>query len=164
MKEWWLSKTPREQQALVIGAAALLLMLLYLVIWEPFANAVDEKRQQVESQRITLDWMEQNLAEVLTLRNQQRAGGGARGNEALLTLVDRTAKQNQMRQQITTIKPQGEDKVQLRIEQAAFDTLLKWLDGLTGQHGIAIESLNVDRQQQPGLVNARLVLQRSGGA
>jgi general secretion pathway protein M len=69
-----------------------------------------------------------------------------------------------MRQQITTIKPQGEDKVQLRIEQAAFDTLLKWLDGLTGQHGIAIESLNVDRQQQPGLVNARLVLQRSGGA
>ncbi len=164
MREWWLSKTPREQQALVIGAAALLLILLYLLVWEPFASAVDEKRQQVESQQITLDWMEQNLAEVLTLRNQRRIAGGTRGKEALLTLVDRTAKQSQMRQQIKRIKPQGDDKVQLWIEQAAFDTLLQWLGGLTRQHGVAIESLNVDRQELPGLVNARLVLQRAGGS
>lgn len=164
MKAWWLGKTPREQQALVIGAAALLLMLLYLILWQPFVDAVDEQRIKVKNQQVTLDWMEQNLPEILAMRNQRRMAGNTRTNEALLTLVDRTAKQKQLRQQIKRIKPQGDDKVQLWVEEAVFDTLLQWLGGLTTQYGVQIESLNIDRQEQPGLVNARLLLHRGGGA
>lgn len=164
MKAWWLSKTPREQQALVFAAAALLLFMLYLLAWQPFVNAVEQKRQQVQSRQVTLDWMEGNLAEILTLRNQHRMSGRGNSKEALLTLVDRTAKQSQLRQQIKRIKPQGDSEVQLWVEQAPFDTLLKWLGGLSGQYGVRIDSLNIDRQQQPGVVNARLVLQRAGGA
>ncbi len=163
MKSWWLEKTPREQMALVIATAALLLFLIYLLAWQPFVEAVEQKRQQARSQQITLDWMEQNLGEIQRLRNLRRATGATQSNEALLTLVDRTAKQSQLRQQIQRIKPQGDDSVQLWVEQAAFDTLLKWLAELSVQHGIQIESINIDRQDLPGIVNARLVLQREGG-
>jgi len=163
MKSWWLDKNPREQMALVIAAAALLLFLIYLLAWQPFVEAVEQKRLQVKSQRITLDWMQQNLGEIQRLRNLRRTSGATQSNEALLTLVDRTAKQSQLRQQIQRIKPQGEDSVQLWVEQAAFDTLLKWLAELSAQYGIQIESINIDRQELPGIVNARLVLQRAGG-
>jgi general secretion pathway protein M len=164
MKVWWLSKTPREQLILVVGAGVLLLFLIYLLAWQPFIDSVEQKRQHIKGQQSTLDWMRQNLPEIQRLRRQSRSSGRASSNEALLTLVDRTAKTNQLRQQIQRIKPQGDDTVQLWVEQAAFDTLLKWVGGLTLQYGIQIETLNIDRQELPGIVNARLVLQRSGGS
>lgn len=164
MKAWWLTKTQREQMALVSGAAALLLLLIYLLVWQPFVDSVEQKRLKVKNQQVTLNWMEQNLVEIQQIRSQRGAAGSSRTNEALLTLVDRTAKQSQLRQQIQRIKPKGDDRVQLWVEQAAFDTLVKWLGQLSRQHGVQIESLNVDRQELPGTVNARLVLQRGGGA
>ncbi len=164
MNAWWLSKTQREQLTLVVGAGVLLLFLLYLLAWQPFVASVEQKRLLIKSQQTTLNWMQQNLSEIQHIRSQTRTNGAVRSNEALLTLVDRTAKQSQLRQQIQRIKPQGDDTVQLWVEQAAFDTLLKWLGDLSLQYGIQIESLNIDRQDSPGIVNARLVLQRSGGS
>ncbi len=163
MKAWWLTKTQREQLMLIAAAAVILLFLIYILAWQPFSQAVEQKRLLVGSQQTTLDWMEQTLPEIQSLRGQQNRQTKT-SNEALLTLVDRTAKQRQLRQQIQRIKPQGDDTVQLWVEQVAFDTLLKWLGELSLQYGIAVDSLNIDRQDLPGIVNAKLVLQRSGGA
>ncbi|MBW9265950.1 MAG: type II secretion system protein M [Candidatus Thiodiazotropha sp. (ex. Lucinisca nassula)] len=163
MKEWWQSKTPQEHMALIIGAAAILLLLVYLLLWRPFNQALDKKALLVESQQLTLNWMQDNLDLVKNLRSQQR-GKSAGSNEALLTLVDRTAKKIRLRQQIQRIKPQGDNAVQLWIEEASFDTIIKWLGQLTQAHAIEIDSLTIDRQDKPGLVNARLVLQREGGS
>jgi general secretion pathway protein M len=164
MKDWWLSKTPREQLMLTAAAAVTLLFLIYLLAWQPFMASVEQKRLQVNSQQITLDWMKSQLPEVQQLRARVRASGPRRSNEALLTLVDRTANQSQLRQQIKTIKPQGENRVQIWVEQAPFDTLMKWLGGLSAGHGIQIASLTVDRQELTGIVNARLVLERGGNS
>jgi general secretion pathway protein M len=163
MKEWWQARTPEEHLALIIGTAAVLLLLIYLLLWRPFSQALEKKVQLVENQQLTLSWMQDNLDLVKRLRSQQR-GSGARTNEALLTLVDRTAKKSDLRQQIQRIKPQGENAVQLWIEQAPFDTVIEWLGQLTQSHAIEIDSLSIDRQEKPGLVNARLVLQRGGGS
>ncbi|MEW8509549.1 MAG: type II secretion system protein M [Candidatus Thiodiazotropha sp.] len=163
MKEWWQSKPPQEHMAMIIGAVAVLLLLVYLLMWRPFTQALEKKALLVESQQITLNWMQDNLDLVRSLRSQQR-GKGAGSNEALLTLVDRTAKRIQLRQQIQRIKPQGDNAVQLWIEEAPFDTIMKWLGQLTLTHAIEIDSLTIDRQEKQGLVNARLVLQREGGS
>ncbi|MEW8417347.1 MAG: type II secretion system protein M [Candidatus Thiodiazotropha endolucinida] len=149
--------------ALIIGAAAILLLLVYLLLWRPFNQALDKKALLVESQQLTLNWMQDNLDLVKNLRSQQR-GKSAGSNEALLTLVDRTAKKIRLRQQLQRIKPQGDNAVQLWIEEAPFDTIIKWLGQLTQTHAIEIDSLTIDRQDKPGLVNARLVLQREGGS
>ncbi|MEW8508545.1 MAG: type II secretion system protein GspM [Candidatus Thiodiazotropha sp.] len=163
MKEWWQSKTPQEHMAMIVGAVAVLLLLVYLLMWRPFSQALEKKALLVESQKITLSWMQDNLDLVTSLRSEQ-SSRGASSNEALLTLVDRTAKQIQLRQQIQRIKPQGDNAVQLWIEEAAFDRIMRWLGQLTRSHAIVIDSLTVDRQEKQGLVNARLVLQREGGS
>lgn len=148
---------------MIVGAVAVLLLLVYLLMWRPFSQALEKKALLVESQKITLSWMQDNLDLVTSLRSEQ-SSRGASSNEALLTLVDRTAKQIQLRQQIQRIKPQGDNAVQLWIEEAAFDRIMRWLGQLTRSHAIVIDSLTVDRQEKQGLVNARLVLQREGGS
>ncbi|MEJ2622365.1 MAG: type II secretion system protein M [Candidatus Thiodiazotropha sp.] len=161
MKQWWLSKTPQEHMAMIVGGAAVLLLLLYLILWRPFQQSIEQKALQVKSQESTLQWMKENADLVKSLRGTQNSKGKA-SNEALLTLVDRTAKRIQLRQQIKRIKPQGDDGVQLWVEQAPFDTLIRWLDQMSQDYSLNIESLNIDRQDAPGLVNARVVLQRGG--
>ncbi|MET0065189.1 MAG: type II secretion system protein M [Candidatus Thiodiazotropha sp.] len=161
MKQWWQSKTQQEHLAMILGAAAVLILLVYLVFWLPFTRDLEKQAQRVESQTATLQWMQDNVGLVQRMRARQ---GGSRkvSNEALLTLVDRTAKTIRMREQIERIKPQGDKAVQLWIEQAPFDILIRWLGQLTEEHGLEIESLNIDRQDGPGLVNARVVVQRGG--
>ncbi len=161
MKQWWQSKSQQEHLAMILGASAVLILLIYLVIWLPFTRDLDNTAQRLESQTATLRWMQDNVALVQRMRAAQ-GGSAQNSNEALLTLVDRTAKGIRLREQIERIKPQGEKAVQLWIEQAPFDILIRWLGQLTEQHGLEIESLNIDRQDGPGLVNARVVIQRGG--
>ncbi|MEW8585347.1 MAG: type II secretion system protein GspM, partial [Candidatus Thiodiazotropha sp.] len=68
MKEWWQSKTPQEHMAMIIGAVAVLLLLVYLLMWRPFTQALEKKALLVESQQITLNWMQDNLDLVRSLR------------------------------------------------------------------------------------------------
>ncbi|MCG7954344.1 MAG: type II secretion system protein M [Candidatus Thiodiazotropha endolucinida] len=161
MKQWWLSKTPQEHLAMIVGGTAVLLLLIYLIVWHPFQQSLEQKALLVKSQESTLQWMKDNADLVKNMRSNQ-PGKGAASNEALLTLVDRTAKRVQLRQQIKRIKPQGDDSVQLWVEQASFDTLIRWLGQMTQEYALNIESLNIDRQDAPGLINARVVLQRGG--
>ncbi|MCG8090948.1 MAG: type II secretion system protein M [Candidatus Thiodiazotropha endolucinida] len=161
MKQWWLSKTPQEHLAMIVGGTAVLLLLIYLIVWRPFQQSLEQKALLVKSQESTLQWMKDNADLVKNMRSNQ-PGKGAASNEALLTLVDRTAKRVQLRQQIKRIKPQGDDSVQLWVEQASFDTLIRWLGQMTQEYALKIESLNIDRQDAPGLINARVVLQRGG--
>ncbi|MCG7897349.1 MAG: type II secretion system protein M [Candidatus Thiodiazotropha lotti] len=161
MKQWWQSKTQQEHLAMIIGGTAVLLLLIYLIVWRPFQQSLEQKALLVKSQESTLQWMKDNADLVKNIRNDQ-PGKGAASNEALLTLVDRTAKRIQLRQQIKRIKPQGDDSVQLWVEEASFDTLIRWLGEMTQEYALNIESLNIDRQDAPGLINARVVLQRGG--
>ena len=161
MRQWWNSKTHQEHLAMIIGGSAVLILLLYLIIWRPFEQNLEQKALQVASQQSTLQWMKGNLGLIKSL-NSNQSKRGSNTNEALLTLVDRTAKKAELRQLIKRIKPQGDDSVQLWVEQASFDILIRWLGQMTQEHGMDVESLNIDRQDGPGLVNARLVLQRGG--
>lgn len=160
MNKWWLSQSPRDRQAVMVAAAAVILLMLYLALWIPFKKQIEQKKNLQEGQRSTLNWMRQRAAEVKLLKGSQATAKRSGTNEALLTLVDRTAKQNKLRQFIQRLKPQGSDAVQLWVEGVPFDTLVQWLGLLVKQHGLFLESVNIERQEKSGLVNARLNLQR----
>ncbi|MDJ0807231.1 MAG: type II secretion system protein M [Gammaproteobacteria bacterium] len=160
MKQWWLSRTPQDKLALIVTAAAVTVLLLYLLIWLPFEKSVDKKADLVESQRATLLWMRESAAEINLLKERAKVNRRSGSNEALLTLVDRTAKKNQLRQFIQRLKPDGARTVQIWVEQAPFDSLIQWLGILVNQYGILLESVSIERQDKPGIINAKLNLQR----
>ena len=160
MKDWWLSRTSQDRMAILITASVLGLLLVYLLIWLPFNKQIITKRNLVESQRATLEWMKKSAAEVRSLRSRQTRNNTKVSNEALLTLVDRTAKQNQLNEYIQRLKPQDNDSVQLWLEKAPFDRLVQWLGLLVRQYDIELDAINIERDESSGLVDARLTLLR----
>jgi general secretion pathway protein M len=114
----------------------------------------------VERQVATLEWMKKSAAEIRSLRSGQTRKTSNASNQALLTLVDRTAKQNQLNKYIQRLKPQNNDSVQLWLEQAPFDSLVIWLGLLVSQYDIDLDSISIERDESSGLVDARLTLLR----
>lgn len=160
MKDWWLSRTPQDRVAIVITVSVVVLLMAYLFLWLPFNKQITAQRALVENQINTLIWMENSAMEVQSLRNRHTGTKSTTSNGALLTLVDKTAKQDQLRQYIQRLKPQDNDKVQLWLEEAPFDSLVRWLGLLKERYSIVLESISVERQQKTGLVDVRLTLLR----
>jgi type II secretory pathway component PulM len=46
----------------------------------------------------------------------------------------------------------------VRLEKAPFGLIVGWLARLADQHGISVESANMDAAGEPGVVNAGIVL------
>lgn len=158
MKQWFLSREPREQRTLMLGGTALALILLYTMVWEPITSRVPEVRETLEQKHADLRWMKQAAARARTLQNRQQQSARPITEQSMLTLVDRTAQQAQIREKLRRIQPEGNDRVRLWIEQAAFDQIIRWLASLQEEHGIHVESLTLERETEPGIVNARIIV------
>ncbi len=158
MKEFLANLSPRERRLLYIGSAVAAVLLFYLTVWAPLSAKVDRLRENVAEQQRLEAWMLQAKEEVLRLR-QAAAGKIKRSRQSLLALTDQSAKRQGLAQAIKRVQPDGQNKVNIRLEGAAFDDVVTWLETLQAQHGVSVVSITVDRQDQPGLVDARLTLQ-----
>ncbi len=158
MKEFLANLSPRERRLLYIGSAVAAVLLFYLTVWAPLSANVDRLRENVAEQQRLEAWMLQAKEEVLRLR-QAAAGKIKRSRQSLLALTDQSAKRQGLAQAIKRVQPDGQNKVNIRLEGAAFDDVVTWLETLQAQHGVSVVSITVDRQDQPGLVDARLTLQ-----
>lgn len=156
MKAWWDTLSTRERGLLAGGVALTLLLLFYLLVWEPFQTSNRRLRQSVAEQRADLAWMRQAAQEVKRLRGI--AGAQPTDGRSLLTLVDQTARAAGLGNTLKRVAPQGDDKLSAQLDAVEFDKLIPWLGALEQDYRITINSLSVDRTDIPGQVNARLVL------
>lgn len=156
MIAWWRSRQARERAFL--GAALLFAaaVLGYLLVWEPLQQRRAELRRGVAGLRADLDWMRSAAAEVKRLHAQAAAGASGAAGASLLTLVDASARSAGLAQALKRLEPH-ESQLRVQLEQVEFDTMLRWLEQLASQHGIAPSTAVVNRAA-PGRVDARLVL------
>ena len=159
MNKFLANLTPRERRWLLGGAGLLLVLLAYSLAWVPLSREVARLEEIVGEQRALLAWMEQAAEEAQRLRGLSSVAKRQRGHQSLLALSDQTARQAGLGGAIKRVEPEGQDKVRIRLEGAAFDDLVAWLEKLQIGHGVRIVSITVDRRDQPGLVDARLTLQ-----
>lgn len=161
MKTWFANLDLRERRALIFGGGALLLFLFYFLGWQPFTTKLDQVAQQVREQRATYQWMQAKAEEVRRLRSAAPAIKTA-GGQSLLATVDRTAREGGLGPALKRVEPESASNVRVWLDGATFDGLVKWLLQLQHDYGIQIVSISVDRQNDPGIVSARLTL--AGGA
>jgi len=157
MKQLIANLSRRDRLLLAAGAGGALLVLLFLIAWLPFGRHVDRLRDNVAAQRETRVWMQQAAAEVKQLRGSTPARKGA--GQSLLAAADSTARQHGLAAAMKRVEPDGADKVRIRLEQAGFDDMMRWLELLVREHGVRIESITIDGRNQTGVVDARLTLQ-----
>lgn len=159
MKAWWENLGARERGLIVVGTVLVMMLLSYVLAWEPLRNSDRRLRQSVAERRADLAWMRQAAEEIKRLGGAGAARPVA-DNRSLLTLVDQTARATGLGAALKRVAPQGDDKLSAQLDGAEFDKLIPWLSGLERDQAIAIISLNVDRTDAPALVNARVVLGR----
>lgn len=157
MKAWYYSKEPNERLIILILAGVISLSLFYLLIWSPITEGYAQKITRVEAQRKLLSWMQNTGNEIARLQGSS-AGNNSTRTGPLLSTVDSTIKSSGLGRTMKRLEPQGNDKVQIWFENTGFDSLISWLAQLANQHQIHINSINIDRQDIPGTVNARLEL------
>ena len=158
MKDWLEGLEPRERLLYAAGAAALGLLLVYVLILKPVHSGYETLRNNVTEQRGTLVWMQQSAQKVSQLRG---SSGPAKnlGGRSLLAVTDSTARAGGLGSALKRVEPEGSDSVRVWLDGASFDELIKWLGTLSTSHGIDADSVTMERNDAAGRVNARLTLQ-----
>lgn len=157
MKQWLNQLAPRERQIVLIGAPIILIIMVYFILWVPFDNNIDRLQKKVSEQQALEQWMSAAALEVKKLRGGQQKSKSL-GGQSLLTLVDKTARSNKLQDSLKRVEPDGESKVRVRMEQVAFDELVRWIEMLKSKYGIVVDSIAVDQQPIAGRVNAKITL------
>lgn len=152
---------PREQWMLGAGAVALLLTCLYLLAWEPLVLARGQRAAALASSRELALRLEQAAARVQSDAARNPAAQAGR-DLSLMAAVDQAGKQGGLGKAPTRIQPEGERSVRVWFEDVPFDALVRWLDQLHARYGVSVQTLDVEPQSSPGLVNVRLSLTRAG--
>jgi general secretion pathway protein M len=163
MKELYENMSVSERRSLLIGGVALGLILIYGIIWLPLQRGVVSLEESVIKNQTLVTWMQNASADVRVLLGSAPAIRTERGDSSLLALVDSTARQSNLGTSVRRVEPKGKDEVRVRLEAAAFDDMIRWLTELQLRYGIQTESVSVDKQPNPGRINANLTLKESGG-
>lgn len=157
MRGWFERFTPREQLSLLFMAVVLVLFLGYQLAWRPLGSAVEQLRARNVATAEVLARVDVMVAEILALR----AAGEQRPRVASLTgLVNATSKEFGL--VIARLQPGSQGDLQLRLENAGFESLLRWLERLEAGYGVLVSEVSIAETGTGGRVNATLRLIASG--
>lgn len=148
-----------RDQAMLMGlAAALLVYMLYQVLWQPLATANRNLARQNESVAKSVANLNQLAAQYRELQKASGSGNASQG-ETLTQLVDQTVASNELH--MSRFQPGSSGDVQVRFDNASFDQVLRWLSELESKHGVTLRELGVSPGSGPGLVNVSVRLFRA---
>lgn len=150
MQNWFNNLEERERRMVLIGAAAVLLMILWLIVGPLYGN-LSKLETQVERQAIDLDAMREIAAAVGT----SPIPGPDTGGSIVLKMQTSAASENL---QIDNYQPTGNTTVNASLNDASFNAIIRWLAALDKQYGIHVQNASIRRGNEPGTVDSQLVL------
>lgn len=156
MKEWFAELQPRERMLVISGVVAAALLLFYAAVWDPLTSGASAKAVTVEEQQKLVAWMQQASADVKRLRPTAAAPAQIPAGQSLLGIIDQTSKGANLGGAVKRVKPEGENKVSVWMEEASFDDMVRWIENLHRIYGVQVDSITIDRKNTPGKVDARI--------
>lgn len=144
LMEYWYQKNSQEQTILAVVAGLAVLFLIYLLIVGPLLGWRNSAEQRYERNR-------QELAEVQQLAAQVKAKKAQPGNSKksnLSVLIDKSLRENDL--EMRGFQPGSNQDARLRLENAAYPSLMQWLYDLEYRHGIHVDELSLTPAQASG--------------
>lgn len=162
MRDWYDNLETREQVFVAVGAAFVLIALVYALLWAPL-------QRNHESVATSVDNWQRSLAELQPLRALAATGGLTvsavvpDSQQAPIIVVDQTLRSRGLEQYRRRSQPTSSNGVRVEFENVAFDELVLWLGDLSDRHGMHVQagSLSAVSQSGPGRINASLTLERT---
>lgn len=148
------SLSHREQLSVMVLAAffALIFVIYFIVI--PASNYHTKAQTDYTHALDTYRWMQDNRALVDHLGenvNSREAG------QSLLGIANQTSKGFQL--SFKRYQPVGSNGLSLWLDNVSFNNTVLWLERLDKRYNIHVKEIAVERQNENGVVNVRLVLQ-----
>jgi type II secretory pathway component PulM len=156
LMRWWEGLQQRERWILALGALVVACMIVYLVL-DPLFRGVGERGQRVAEKEELLAWVQRSAAQL------PKAGASTAAAEtAPVIIVNRTVQAAGLGPYLKQAQPggQGETGVRTQFQAVPFDTLMLWLSQIASQHGLRVDSAQLDTSGRPGTTDARLSLER----
>ncbi len=160
MKRFFAQLSQRERQLLLYGGGVILLVLLWLLVYQPLSNRINRQvvlKNQLQQQ---LTGMQQAAATIKghSLRPQQVLPI----DQTFSSWLDAQLNKLNMQQSVKRSEPIDENTVTLWLESVPFDPWADWLQQINRQYGVVVEQADIqvtDRTQ--GLVNIRMRITKS---
>ncbi|MCB1705595.1 MAG: type II secretion system protein M [Halioglobus sp.] len=157
MKEWFSQLDQREQMSLLVLGVVLVLYLLYMLVWSPLADKRDQMALQnsaIAESQVRVDAM---VSELLQLR----AGGVQTGSRRNLTSVINEST-SRLQLPVIRLQPNSRGEIQVRLENASFDDVLKWLYQMEYTEHMLVREVSLTQSSASGLVNVTVRIAEAG--
>lgn len=156
LQHWYHSLQQRERVMVLATAVVVVITIFYLAIWEPLHKGLDNAEQEYQSNLNNLQWMQQAAAEVRALKPANGRVRNTASNQPVTLIVEQAANNSAIKSNISKLESASNDGARVVLNAASFDQMLVWLNTLEQSHGIPVASANIERNDKPGTVNARL--------
>lgn len=153
MREWFDNLGERDRRIVTWGGAAVLVLVLLGII-VPLNRNIALARERVTRKQGDLQFI-QSVAPQLASAGPAAAGGE---NADLVVLIDSSARESGLGKSLSNSQPTGDKGLRVRLDRVGFDALVAWLARLSQQHGVRVESAEIESAGETGMVNAGLVL------
>jgi general secretion pathway protein M len=160
LTNWYRGLQQRERQLVLAAAVLIIITLLYLVIWEPIHEGLEEQTQKYQAQLEVLEWMQAASAEAAALKASGISNKNVSSTQPVTLLVENSAATAGLKPFMSKLESTSDKGARVTLDAASFDQLLLWLSTLQSQYGISVSAANLDRDDKPGAVNVRMTLNR----
>ena len=151
----------QQQQMMVkVGAASVLFLMIYCLIWYPLSHRVDLLKQEIISQQEMVDWITQYKDELKQLRNLQPTVK-QNSNESLLTIVEQSLRQKLMGEHKGQLQQTKSDEVQVVFTKVPFDALVSWAAKLWQNSAIFVSQIAITPTERSGYVKVTVWLTKT---
>ena len=151
-KSWYEASSPKEQRAIQLLAAFLILVLGYMALWEPVTHWSQLQKKEYLYQEEVNEWLHGYLPKARELQKKKQLTADYRD---LSSLASSTAQQAEII--LGRVQPDRKG-LSVWIEDTAYQKLLKWLVLLQTKHDIFVQQIRIDRLKEEGRVKSYLHL------
>jgi general secretion pathway protein M len=145
----WEARTPRERSVLAAGAVVLAALLGYQFAWSPLMAERERLRSSIVTLRVQAAAFTEDASEAEQLRGS--ANSRERSGTPLQTLRA-LAERNGMRGRIKSIAESPDGRLQVALEPAPYEGVVRWLGEVARDGALSVESIEMKRTNTPGMV------------
>ena len=157
MKEWFSQLNQREQLSLLLLSLALLVYLLYILVLSP----LESEREQLIPQNSAVIESQGRVDAMVSQLLQLREGGAKAGAKRNLTSVINQST-SRLQLPVMRLQPNSRGEIQVRIENASFNDVLKWLNEMEYTESLLVREVSVTPAASAGRVNITVRIAEAG--
>jgi|TARA_B110000908_G_scaffold83696_1_gene100139 general secretion pathway protein M len=157
VKEWFSQLNQREQLSLLLLGLALLLYLLYILVLSP----LESQREQLIAQNSAVTQSQGRVDAMVSQLLQLRQGGAKAGAKRNLTSVINQST-SRLQLPVMRLQPNSRGEIQVRIENASFNDVLKWLNEMEYTESLLVREVSVTPAASAGRVNITVRIAEAG--